>query len=96
MTDEERPGAGPFADGWDVLREGAWSQARERFEEQLAVEETPEALEGLGWAGYCLDDDALTFSARERAYRLYRERGGGPGGGAGSRVARLRLPRVPR
>ena len=30
------------------------------------------------WAGYCLDDERLTFDARERAYRLYRERGDGP------------------
>jgi LuxR family maltose regulon positive regulatory protein len=38
----------------------------------VAVEETPEALEGLGWAAYCLDDDPLTFQARERAFRMYR------------------------
>jgi hypothetical protein len=49
--------------------------ARLWFEEALAGGETPEALEGLGWAGYFLDDDSLTFDARERAYRLYRERG---------------------
>ena len=74
MAVEERSGAGALGDGWDALRVGAWSRARERFEEQVAVEETAEALEGLGWAGYCLDDDALTFEARERDYRLYRDR----------------------
>jgi LuxR family transcriptional regulator, maltose regulon positive regulatory protein len=61
--------------GWAGLSEGQWERARARFEEALAAEETPEALEGLGWAGYCLDDAALTFDSRERAYRLYRERG---------------------
>ena len=75
MAVEDRSGAGALDEGWDALRVGAWSRARHCFEDQLAVEETAEALEGLGWAGYCLDDDALTFAARERAYRLYRDRG---------------------
>lgn len=48
-------------------------RARCRFEDALAAEESAEALEGLGWAGYCLDDEALTFDARQRAYRAYRE-----------------------
>jgi hypothetical protein len=61
--------------GWAALSEGDWRRARACFEEAVAVEETPEALEGLGWAGYCLDDERLSFDARERAYRLYRERG---------------------
>jgi LuxR family transcriptional regulator, maltose regulon positive regulatory protein len=29
----------------------------------------------VGWAAYCLDDDALTFDTRERAFRLYHRRG---------------------
>ncbi len=74
MAVEEPCGEGALGDGWFALRVGAWSRAREFFVQQLAVEETAEALEGLGWAGYCLDDDELTFNARERAYRLYRER----------------------
>jgi ATP/maltotriose-dependent transcriptional regulator MalT len=37
--------------------------------------ETPEALEGLGAAAQMLNDDALTFDARERAFRLYVDRG---------------------
>jgi DNA-binding NarL/FixJ family response regulator len=61
--------------GWAALSKGEWKRARACFEEAVAAEETPEALEGLGWAGYCLDDERLTFDARERAYRLYRERG---------------------
>ena len=75
MAIQDHEDAGAIADGWVALSQGAWGRARELFEEELAVEETPEALEGLGWAGYCLDDEALTFGARERAYRLYRERG---------------------
>lgn len=60
--------------GWSALAEGAWEQARRIFE-GAAGGEIPEALEGLGWAGYFLDDPDLTFAARERAYRAYRERG---------------------
>ena len=29
----------------------------------------------MGWVGHMLNDDRLTFDARERAYRLYHERG---------------------
>src|SRR5947209_14055158 len=36
--------------------------------------ETPEALEGLGMAAQWLVDRQTVFRARERAYRLYRER----------------------
>lgn len=72
---EQAGGADPIADGWAALAEGAWARARSRFEEALSGRETADALEGLGWAGYCLDDEALTFDARERAYRLYRASG---------------------
>jgi LuxR family transcriptional regulator, maltose regulon positive regulatory protein len=65
----------PLSAGWAALREGKWEKAGGLFEKALASGESPEALEGLGWAAYCLDDDPLTFDARERAFRLYRERG---------------------
>ena len=39
------------------------------------METPPEALEGLGLAAWRLDDAAVTFDARERAYRLYRQDG---------------------
>jgi tetratricopeptide (TPR) repeat protein len=65
----------PLAAGWAALAEGDSTAARALFEESLRGDENPEALEGLGWAGHALDDDRLTFDARERAYRLYRERG---------------------
>lgn len=72
---KERARADSLPAGWAALSEGDWKRAQARFEEALTAEETAEALEGLGWAGYCLDDERLTFDARERAYRLYRERG---------------------
>jgi LuxR family transcriptional regulator, maltose regulon positive regulatory protein len=67
--------ADPLVAGWAQLKAGEWDAARSSFVDSLALEETPEALEGLGWVGHVLDDDRLTFDARERAYRLYRERG---------------------
>ena len=81
---EVRTGADSLEAGWGALSEGDWERARACFEEALAAGETPVALEGLGWAGYGLDDERLTFDARERAYRLYRERGDVP---AAARVA---------
>jgi LuxR family maltose regulon positive regulatory protein len=61
--------------GWAALSNGDWEGARASFQESLSERETPEALEGLGWAGQMLNEDRLTFDARERAYRLYLERG---------------------
>jgi DNA-binding CsgD family transcriptional regulator len=40
----------------------------------LQADETPEALEGLGLAAWWLDLADVVFDARERAYRIYRER----------------------
>jgi DNA-binding NarL/FixJ family response regulator len=57
------------------LSRGAWTEAREAFDASLRARETPEALEGLGLAAWWLDDAELVFEARERAYRLYAERG---------------------
>jgi LuxR family maltose regulon positive regulatory protein len=61
--------------GWAALSNGDWEGAKASFQESLDEHETPEALEGMGWAGQMLNDDRLTFDARERAYRLYLERG---------------------
>ncbi|TML44770.1 MAG: hypothetical protein E6G19_07435 [Actinobacteria bacterium] len=72
---EELVRATPLDAGWAALSEGDWETARSWFEEALAEGETPEALEGMGWVGNMLDEDPLTFDARERAYRLYLERG---------------------
>jgi LuxR family transcriptional regulator, maltose regulon positive regulatory protein len=62
-------------DGWAELRDGRWQAAREAFQAALAIEETPEALEGLSWAAWWVDDADAVFAARERAYTLYRGRG---------------------
>ncbi len=61
-------------DGGEALRRGAWAEAREHLEAVLQDRETPQALEGLGMAAQWLVDRETVFVARERAYRLYRER----------------------
>ena len=61
--------------GWAALTRGDWEGAKQAFEESVAERETPEALEGIGWAGQMLNQDRLTIDAREQAYRLYLERG---------------------
>ena len=70
--------------GRAALRSGEWAEAHRAFEHALAIEETPEALEGLGMAAWWLDQGDEVFNARERAYRIYRERGDGV---AAARVA---------
>jgi LuxR family maltose regulon positive regulatory protein len=62
-----------LAAGTAALHRGAWEEARDHFQSSLTGGETPQALEQLGLAAWWLDDAALTFDARERAYRLYRE-----------------------
>jgi LuxR family maltose regulon positive regulatory protein len=52
-----------------------WHGARVAFEAAQSLVETPEALEGLGLAAWCLDDAKAVFEAHERAYQLYRQRG---------------------
>lgn len=58
--------------GHAALGRGEWEHARTHFEAALAVQDSADACEGLGWAGWWLADEQLTFHARERAYRLYR------------------------
>lgn len=59
--------------GTAALERGAWDEARSHFQASIATRETPQALERLGLAAWWLDDAALTFDARERAFRLYRD-----------------------
>lgn len=61
--------------GHEALTRGSWLEARELFERALQDAESPEALEGLGQACWWLDDVVAVADARERAYRIYRERG---------------------
>ena len=58
--------------GWKHLSSGSWHAARAAFEAALAVEETPEALEGLSWSAWWIDDSACVFEARQQAFLLYR------------------------
>src|SRR3954467_5564561 len=60
--------------GRAALSAGAWQQAQEAFERGLAIEETPEAFEGLGLAAWWLDMAEVVFDSRERAYRGFRTR----------------------
>ena len=60
--------------GTGALARGAWAEARSHFQASLQSGETPEALEHLALAAWWLDDAALTFGSRERAYALYRDR----------------------
>jgi DNA-binding NarL/FixJ family response regulator len=64
-----------------ALARGAWEDARRDFTSALAESESPEAFEGLGLAAWWLDDAAIVFDSRERAYRLYNERGDKRGAG---------------
>jgi LuxR family transcriptional regulator, maltose regulon positive regulatory protein len=61
--------------GRAALDAGDWKQAQLAFERALAIEETPEGLEGLGLAAWWLDLATVVFDARERAYSAYRKRG---------------------
>jgi DNA-binding NarL/FixJ family response regulator len=63
------------AAGDQFLSLGAWPDARSAFETALRERESPDALEGLALAAWWLDDADVVFEARERAYRLYSERG---------------------
>lgn len=58
--------------GWEALARGAWDEA---LTELVPLEDEPEALEGVGLAAWWLDDAEATLDARDRAFRLYRQRG---------------------
>ena len=75
MLDMPGTSAHTLEAGWTELRAGRWSPARAFFEQAVVSDETPEALEGLSWAAWWLDDSDAVFDARERAYRLYKARG---------------------
>jgi len=64
-----------LAAGRAALDAAVWQDALHAFERSLSVTETPEALEGLGYAAWWLDRADLVFDSRERAYRAYRSRG---------------------
>jgi hypothetical protein len=59
-----------IAVGWAALPGGRWPEARSRFQEALARVAAPEALEGISWADWWLQDVTGCLDARERAYRM--------------------------
>jgi DNA-binding NarL/FixJ family response regulator len=63
------------ADGYEALASGDWATARAAFEAALAVEEFPEALDGLGRALWWLRDSEQAVVYRERAYSGFRRDG---------------------
>lgn len=71
-------GAAALDAGWAELSRGRWAAARAWFECAVASEETAEAHEGCSWAAWWLDDADVVFAARDRAYRLYKQRGDRP------------------
>jgi LuxR family transcriptional regulator, maltose regulon positive regulatory protein len=62
-------------EGEAALARGAWPEARAIFERELEARETVDALEGLSWAAWWVEDVATCLEARERAYRLSRGEG---------------------
>lgn len=75
MKASKRIASGCVGAGWAELRNGRWGAAKSFFEDALSDDETAEAFEGLSWAAWWLDDAEAVFRARERAYRLYRQKG---------------------
>jgi LuxR family maltose regulon positive regulatory protein len=63
----------PLAAGRAALDRGAWDEACRAFQGALEEAESPEVLEGLGWALFWLDRTEESIDARERAFVLYRE-----------------------
>jgi LuxR family maltose regulon positive regulatory protein len=55
-----------------ALARGAWAEARAIFEQELEARDTVDALEGLSWAAWWVEDVATCIDARERAFRLSR------------------------
>jgi ATP/maltotriose-dependent transcriptional regulator MalT len=68
-------GTDPLAAGRAALERAAWDEARAIFEAATADGGAAEAWEGLGQAAWWQGDEKATFTARERAFRLYREAG---------------------
>lgn len=65
----------PLGAGEAALGRGAWEEALVAFERAVTAGAAPEALEGLAAAAFFLDQGAVVFDARERAYASYREAG---------------------
>jgi ATP/maltotriose-dependent transcriptional regulator MalT len=75
MPSSPEPREARLSDGRSALNRGAWEAAREAYQSALDERETADALEGLGWALFWLDQTEKALDIRERAFRLYREQG---------------------
>jgi ATP/maltotriose-dependent transcriptional regulator MalT len=62
-------------EGNAALARGEWAEGRAIFEQELEADETVDALEGLSWAAWWVEDVPACLEARERAYRLSRREG---------------------
>jgi LuxR family transcriptional regulator, maltose regulon positive regulatory protein len=62
-------------EGEAALARAAWREARAIFEAELEAQETIDALEGLSWAAWWVEDVPVCIEAREGAYRLSRRQG---------------------
>ena len=67
--------ADSLASGRAALARAEWAEARARFEDAAAADDSAEAWEGVGLACWWEGDHAATFAARERSYRGYRHVG---------------------
>lgn len=75
QTDADEASADLLSAGRQALASGDWDAARACFQAALAEQESPEALEGLSWTAWWLNESDTLFRTRERAYRLYRAGG---------------------
>jgi hypothetical protein len=73
------------AEGYEALAAGDWAAARAAFDSAVIVDESPEALDGLGRALWWLRESEQAVVHRERAYSGFR-RDGQP-----ARAARIAL-----
>ncbi len=62
-------------EGNAALARGAWAEARAIFEQQLEAHESVDALVGLSWAAWWVEDVPTCIDARERAFRLSHREG---------------------
>ena len=63
------------AEGYEALASGDWEAARAAFQSALAVDEFPEALDGLARALWWLRESEQAVVHRERAYSGFRRDG---------------------
>ena len=79
MATSTASGTDPLAAGHAALQRAAWDEARTIFEAATADGGAAEAWDGLSRAAWWQGDEETTFTARERAFRAYREAGDAEG-----------------